>query len=341
MTVGAAILAVIAVAGITYAKWWPYGHKVVKVLSAHAYPGTSIFASAGSPGAAPTWHATWSFVASYGNDVWVALIVAILVGAGVETLLPETTIGLLRRPGRARSSLFGGLLSLPCLMCTCCTAPVTRSMRRAGVPVSAALSYWLGNPLLNPVVLLFLALVLPWQYAAARLVLGAVLVFAVAPVVARLAPHGAGLEPPPAEAPVPLSIRTTPVRYLRAVGRLVLLLVPEYFVVVVAVGAFRGWLFPLGHGAESWGVLAGLVAATAGTLLVIPTAAEIPIIVGLIAIGFSPLVTGALLISLPALSLPSMVMVGRALSARVTAATCLAVMACSLAAGGLLVSLGA
>jgi uncharacterized membrane protein YraQ (UPF0718 family) len=64
-----------------------------------------------------------------------------------------------------------------------------------------------------------------------------------------------------------------------------------------------------------------------------------PIIVGLIALGFSPLVTGALLISLPAPSLPSMVMVGRALSGLVTAAACLAVMACALASGGLMAAI--
>lgn len=341
LVLGAAILAVVAVAGVFYAKWWPYSHKLLTVLGSHTYPGKSIFAAAGAPGAAPTWHSTWSFVVAYGNSVYVALGAAILIGAGIETLLPSTTMALLRRPDRLRSSFWGGVLALPCLMCTCCGAPVTKSMRRAGVPVSAAMSYWLGNPLLNPAVLIFLALVLPWQYTVTRILFGALLVFAIAPLVARLAPHGAALDAPPADPPPDLALRSTPVRYLRAVARFLVVLVPEYFVVVVAVGALRGWLFPFGHTATSWGVLAGLVAAAAGALLVIPTAAEIPIIVGLIALGFSPLVTGALLISLPALSLPSMVMVGRALSVRVTVAICLAVMACALAAGGLMAALGA
>lgn len=341
LVVGSLALVLVSVAGVFYAKWWPYGHKIVKILGTHAYPGKSLFAAAGAPGAAPTWHSTWSFVVAYGNDVYVALAAGILIGAGIETLLPSSAVGLLRRPDRARSSFWGGVLSLPCLMCTCCGAPVTKSMRRAGAPVSAALSYWLGNPLLNPAVLVFLALVLPWQYTATRVVFGAVLVFAVAPLVARLAPHDAAMDAAPADPPPDLSVRSTPVRYGRAVARFLVVLVPEYFVVVMAVGALRGWLFPFGHTATSWGVLAGLVAAAAGALLVIPTAAEIPIIVGLVALGFSPLVTGALLIALPALSLPSMVMVGRALSVRVTVAACLAVMACALAAGGLMVALGA
>lgn len=341
VVVGAIVLAIITVAGIFYAKWWPYGHRIVTIMGDHAYPGTSLFAKAGAPGAAPTWHSTWTFVVDYGNSVYVALAAGILIGAGIETLLPSTKMAMLRRPDRLRSSFWGGVLSLPCLMCTCCGAPVTKSMRRAGVPVSGALSYWLGNPLLNPAVLVFLALVLPWQYTLTRILFGALLVFAVAPLVSRLAPHSAALDVPVAEPPPELSARSTPVRYVRAVGRFLVILVPEYFVVVMAVGALRGWLFPFGHTATSWGVLAGLVAAAAGALLVIPTAAEIPIIVGLIALGFSPLVTGALLIALPALSLPSMVMLGKSLSVRVTVAACLGVMACALGAGGLMVALGA
>lgn len=341
LVVGAAVLTLVAVAGIFVAKWWPYGHKLLTVLKSHSYPGSSLFAAAGPPGAAPTWHSTWTFVVDYGNDVYVALAAAILIGAGIETLLPSSAVSLMRRPGRVRSSFWGGVLSLPCLMCTCCGAPVAKSMRRAGAPVSAAMSYWLGSPLLNPAVLIFLALVLPWQYTATRIVIGGVLVFAVAPLVARLAPHEAALDGSPGDPPADLTARSTPVRYLRAVARLVLVLVPEYFVVVLGVGALRGWLFPFGHAAAGWGVAAAVVAAAAGALLVIPTGAEIPVIVGLIGLGFSPLVTGALLVSLPALSLPSMVMVGKALSVRVTAAMCLAVVACALGAGGLTIALGA
>ena len=73
----------------------------------------------------------------------------------------------------------------------------------------------------------------------------------------------------------------------------------------------------LGHG----GALAVLLAASIGTVLVLPTAGEIPILLGLAAAGASAGVLGALLIALPAVSLPSAVMVGRALGWRTTAAT--------------------
>jgi len=54
--------------------------------------------------------------------------------------------------------------------------------------------------------------------------------------------------------------------------------------------------------------------------LVIPTGGEIPVILALTAVGVGAGTAGALLITLPAISLPSMVMVGRALSWRITLA---------------------
>jgi uncharacterized protein len=76
------------------------------------------------------------------------------------------------------------------MMCTCCAAPVAVGIRRRGVPVGSALAYWLGNPVLNPAALVFMAFVLPWQFLAVRLVTGLVLVFGVRLLVGRLA--GAG-----------------------------------------------------------------------------------------------------------------------------------------------------
>lgn len=82
--------------------------------------------------------------------------------------------------------------------------------------------------------------------------------------------------------------------------------------------------------------LAVLVAAAVGALLVLPTGGEVPILLGLAAAGASLGVLGALLLALPALSLPSAVMVGRALGWQVTAATAVSTVAVAVLAGGLL-----
>jgi hypothetical protein len=278
--------------------------------------------------------------------VWIALVAALLIAASVEALIPQERIVRLLAPGtgwrrsRIGGSLAAGRLAIPCMMCTCCSAPLAVTLRRRGVPAGPVLGYWLGNPVLNPAVPAFLALVGPVAVGGD-------------PVRRRCGPGGRGDRadrpahgPPPrggeqaaslpGAAPAEFSLRTAPARFTRTLARLTLTLVPEYFLVVLALGTFRGWLFPLGASATHWGLLALLIAAVAGILLMIPTAGEIPILQGLVVLGVGVAPVGALLITLPAVSLPSMVMVGRALTWRVVAVTAAAVALTSLASGALL-----
>lgn len=352
LAAGASLVAFAAVlvVGETWAKWWPYAGKIADVSADHVYPGHSILRAAGAPGAAPSWSHAWHFAVVYGRSVWVALLAALLIGAGVQALLPPGTFRRAFGPGGWRGALAGTLAALPSFMCTCCAAPVTNSLRRSGASRSSALAYWLANPLLNPAVLVFLALVLPWQFVVTRVVVGSVLVSGASLLAPRLGPDrlvtvGAGRDAGPARPlrrlplmppdPAP-SDGSALSRFLRALARLAVVLVPEYLVVVLAVGALRGWLLPLGHSASGWGVAAVLIAAAAGTVLVIPTGAEIPVMAALVAAGFASGVEGAVLIALPAVSLPSMVMVGRDLSWRVVGAVAGGVVVCALLGAGLL-----
>lgn len=339
--IGAGAFAGLSVGAIFYAKWWPYSHKLINTITTGLYPGKSVLGSPQHMPAPISWHGGLQFTLAYGKSVWLALAAALLIGAGVESLLPQPAFEKFISPRGFRSSLIAGALSLPCMMCTCCGAPITRAMRRRGTAPGAALSFWLGNPLLNPAVLIILALLLPWQYATARALVGLLVVFALAPALGRMAG-------PPVTPPLAIAERAglSPQKplsssYFRTLLRLTVVLVPEYFVMVLLVGAFRGVLFPLGQSALAWGALAALVAAVLGTLLVVPTAAEVPVVIGLIAAGFSPLVAGSALVALPAISLPSMVMVGRALTWRLTIATAAMVVLAALLAGVLVAGLGA
>ena len=126
------------------------------------------------------------------------------------------------------------------------------------------------------------------------------------------------------------------IRFARALLRLCVVLVPEYLVMVLVVGAARGWLLDLvdpGHR----GLLLVMLAAVIGTLIVIPTAGEIPILQGLALLGVSTGVLGALLITLPAVSLPGIAMVARSFGRRATCATAAVVVAAGLV-GGFVVS---
>lgn len=340
--VGVLILAALFVAGLTWAKWLPYADKASGLGDTHTWSGGAIFAEAGAPGAAPTLSGAWEFTTAYFSSVWKAALVALLVAAAIDALVPRAwLVRVMNRRSVFGQALAGGSASLPSLMCTCCTAPVAVGLRRRGAATAASLAYWIGNPVLNPAVMVFLFLVAPWQYGVVRIVVGTVLVFAVTALVVRLAGRRRPADVlPTTEAstapPDPTQLRALPLRYARSLTRLALILIPEYFVVVMIIGGLSGWWSSFASLDAQLGAFAVVVCAIIGTLLVIPTGGEIPVVLAASAAGVGAGTAGALLITLPALSVPSMVMVGRAMSWRVTVAMAGAVAATGLVSGALL-----
>jgi uncharacterized membrane protein YraQ (UPF0718 family) len=341
---GLAAFVAIAVAALWWAKWAPYADRLRITDATGAYPGHDVLAKAGDPGAAPSWPGAWSFLKAYADAVWPALVAGLLIAAAVEALLPRRW--LLRALGRdgARGRGAAAAASLPGMMCTCCTAPIVRSLRRSGVTPANATAYWLGNPVLNPAVIAFLAIVAPWSWVAVRVAVGLLVVLGLPALVARVTSRERTVAIDASDAShapdAAAARRPVIVRYLRALARLALVLVPEYLVVVLLVGALRGWLLPIGDTATDLPVLITLAAAVLGALVVIPTGGEIPLLTGLAAAGVGAGPTGALLIALPAVSLPSIAMVARALGGRVTALIAGGVVACAVLAGALLWLLG-
>lgn len=337
------VVGLVVVVGLTWAKWLPYAVKVQGLFVSPHWDGSSVLDAGGT---APGLSGAWTFAMTYAQAIWKALVVSLLVAAGVDALVPRRRLlGLLGRGGAWRQAGAGGLLSLPSMMCTCCTAPITVSMRRAGVPLPAAAAYWLGNPLLNPAVLVFLLLVAPWQWVVTRLVLGLAIVLGAAVLVGRLqrrrclAAVAADAVLPGEDPPVG-RVSEVPGRFVRSLLRLGVVLVPEYAAVVLLMGAFSGWLSQFAVLDHRLGVLGMVVAALVGTLLVVPTGGEIPVLLALSALGVSQGTLGVVLVTLPALSLPSMVMVARAISPRATAVLAGAVVVGGLGAGVLLTALG-
>lgn len=341
---------VVVMAVLTWSKWLPYSERVIALGRTHSWSGSSILTVGGlHPGDRPSWRAAVSFTAAYAAAVWKALVAALLISAAVQAWVPRQWLRVLDRPGRVRSAAVAGLVSLPSMMCTCCTAPVAVGLRRQGVGVAATVAYWLGNPLLNPAVLVFLVLVAPWQWVVTRAVVGALLVVGGAaavswlvdqrcdPATANVVPEEPlieGTEGPAATGGRRLAAASA--RFARTLLRMSLVLLPEYLLVVMVVGAFRGWLFQIGPASGSAVLVVVVIAAVVGTLLVIPTAGEIPILQGLALAGLSTGALGALLITLPAASLPGIAMVGRSLGWKTTTATTVLVMAGGLLAAGLL-----
>lgn len=345
---GTLVFTAVAVAALTWAKWSPYWNKLFIVATTHTL-GPSIVTGKSATPPAPSWAAAVSYTFDYGRSIWIALVAGLLIAASVEAFLPQRRLLALfqHEKGDVAGAVAGGLLAMPSMMCTCCAAPLAVSVRRQGVSIASTLAYWVGNPTLNPAALAFMAIVLPWQFVTVRLILGVVLVFGVTMLVGRWSGVRRGGDDTvmpvgtedAATAVVPTTVTDAGRRFLSALARLSITLLPEYLVVVLLLGGMRGWLFPAGHDVATWGILAVILFAVVGTLFVIPTAAEIPIIQGLLMAGAGTGVAGALLITLPAISLPSMVMVGGALPRRVIGAMAASVTALGLVSAALLVLL--
>jgi hypothetical protein len=153
------------------------------------------------------------------------------------------------------------------------SAPITVTLRRVGVPTSTAVAFWLGNPVLNPAVLVLLALVAPWSWVAVRSRSVCCWSSGSAPSSATSRHGGTRSDEPPCRRPTPLSRQPSPTRapatsisHLMATlaGRLFrtsAVLVPEYLLVVFLVGLMAQ---PLAGVLGEGGALAVLVAAAVG-----------------------------------------------------------------------------
>jgi uncharacterized membrane protein YraQ (UPF0718 family) len=311
---GVMIFSFVAIIGFAYVKWVPYYSKAFLAQSHHAI-GDSILSGKSASAPPASWNAAVDYAMAYGKSIWQALVLGLVLGSGIKVLLPNqwlsTTLGRLG----FRSVALGSLFALPCMMCTCCAAPVAVGMRQSRASIGSVVAWWLSNPVLNPATLVFMGFVLGWGWSLFRIVFGIAMVLGVAYLAERFANPRDTVS---LEKPLPLEAEPSRdsllVRWGRELVIMTIRLVPEYFVIVLLLGASRVWLFPeLGaHDGIFWIVTMAL----AGTLFVIPTAGEIPIVQAMFALGMSAGPAGALLMTLPAVSLPSLAMLGRVFSLR-------------------------
>lgn len=306
-----ALFFLVVIVGLWYVKWQPYYGKAFLAADTHSI-GKSILGQA----AATPWQAALDYAMVYFLAVWKAAVLGVLLGSLVQVLIPRDW--LLRTLGqpRFRGTLLGTLFSLPGMMCSCCAAPVTAGMRRQQISMGGALAFWMGNPLLNPATLVFMGFVLGWHFALIRLAAGLVTVLGVAMLVQRLVKDDA--QP---LAPVEMATPQQPqgdflTRWGKALWSLFWSTIPVYILAVLVLGAARVWLFPHAEGAVDNTLLWVIAMAVVGCLFVIPTAAEIPIVQTMMLAGMGIAPALALLITLPAVSLPSLIMLRKSFPAK-------------------------
>ncbi|WP_277966369.1 permease [Pantoea trifolii] len=297
----------VVVIGLWYVKWQPYYGKAFTAAETHSI-GKSILANA----ADSPWRAALDYAMVYFLAVWKAAVLGVILGSLVQVLIPRAWLLRLMGSSRFGSTLMGTGLGLPGMMCSCCAAPVTAGLRQSQVSSGAAMAFWLANPLLNPATLIFMGFVLGWNFAAIRLVAGLMMVLGIAWLVQRSVPDQAVAAPViPARDEQPFLTR-----WLRVMWRLFCNTIPLYIVAVLLLGAARVWLFPHADGAVGNTLFWVMLMAIAGCLFVIPTAAEIPIVQTMMLAGMGVAPALALLVTLPAVSVPSLLMLHRAFPAR-------------------------
>lgn len=323
----------IAAAGLLYVKWWPYYHKALTAADTHSI-GKSILGESAAHAGTPTWKDAVGYAETYFKSVWKAAVLGILLGSLVQVLIPVHWLLRLFGKSNFASVLCGGLVSLPGMMCSCCAAPIAAGLRRKNVSAGAALSFWIGNPVLNPATLVFMAFVLSWKFTVLRIVLGILLTLGVGFIANRMM-RGQETEMKPdllisSAASPESSTASFWSRWMKSLGLMLLQVVPAYLIAVLVLGAMKVWLFPLSVGS---GALVVLLFAVAGTLFVIPTAAEIPIIQSFLAAGIAAGPASALLLTLPAVSLPSLLMVSRSFPRKILLLVLGAVVATGIVSG--------
>ena len=305
-----ALFFLVVIIGLWYVKWQPYYGKAFTAAETHSI-GKSILAQANS---SPL-QAAWDYAMVYFLAVWKAAVLGVLLGSLIQVLIPRNW--LMRTLGQPcfQGTLLGTIFSLPGMMCSCCAAPVTAGMRRQRVSMGGALAFWMGNPVLNPATLVFMGFVLGWYFALIRFVAGLLTVLVVASLVQYLVKDN-DAQPAPVDVLVPESQDGFFARWGTALWQLFWSTIPVYILAVLVLGAARVWLFPHADGAIDNSLLWVVAMAVAGCLFVIPTAAEIPIVQTMMLAGMGTAPALALLITLPAVSLPSLIMLRKSFPAK-------------------------
>jgi uncharacterized membrane protein YraQ (UPF0718 family) len=311
---GAMIFIIVAIIGFAYVKWMPYYAKAFFAQSHHAI-GDSILSGKAASTPPVSWDAAVGYAITYTKAIWQALVLGLVLGSGIKVLLPSQWVSAAIGRLGFKSIALGGMIAIPCMMCTCCAAPVAVGMRQSRASVGSVVSWWMSNPVLNPATLVFMGFVLGWGWSLFRVVAGVAMVLGVACLAERFGGKDSAAI---SEQSLPAATEPSQGNFLanwwRELVTLAVKLVPEYFIIVLLLGAIRAWLFPV-LGAHD-GVLWVVAMAVAGTLFVIPTAGEVPIVQAMFALGMGAGPAGALIMTLPAASLPSLAMLGRVFSMR-------------------------
>lgn len=276
-------------------------------------PRTELVATASLP--APTRPLARTF--NYLAIVWPALVFGVLIGAAVRALVPSSWLSALAGGPPARAQLLGGLAGAPLMLCSCCVAPIFAAVHGRTGRVGPATALLLAAPALNPAALTLTFLLFAPEVAWTRMAMALLLVFGVSAFAARtLGAPGAAAGTCPLEA----APGAGPGDAWRAFGRelrsLATTTLPLIVLGVLASSLLIELVPPARWAEGPLPALVILAVAFVSVPIALPTFAEIPLALGLLAAGAPVGAAVALLIAGPAINLPSLFTLKRMTSGR-------------------------
>lgn len=277
----------------------------------------------------------WLQWLAYGVNLWdgnaIGMFFAMLLaGAAAGMLAPAVRLrSVLSRRGASGAGI-GGLLGVPLMMCSACSAPVSLGFRRSGASVETSLGLIVGSALFNPIGLVAMFVALPLSMGVSRVGFGLLALLVLAPLAARWARPAFGLGVAQCDLPAPQAVPDQETwaeavvgagqDWLRASAFVAWRLGPLMLAATLVVGVVFSLVPPQTLSDRvGVGLAAIVVAAAVGTLLQTPALFEIPLVLGLLYLGLGVGPAVALLITAPAPGLITLALTRRELGWRPSA----------------------
>lgn len=239
---------------------------------------------------------------SYLFTVWHAIFLSCLLGSWGFLALPYFAPAL-NKSSSLKSGIAGTLYSFTQPLCACCVAITSAST--TSLPRSFAISSMVGAPMLNISTLILAGSLLPWPFAIIRIVGGLLLTLTLGVVIGRYVTEYSkdltceiSFEPP--------FQKSLLINWLKTSGRLALWLLPS-IVIGILLTSFIWQFWPKSF-TNSLASVA--LVSTLGSLLMISTWSEIPLVLQMLGHGLNGPAAAAL-IALPAINLSSLLLIGK------------------------------
>jgi hypothetical protein len=248
------------------------------------------------------------------NWLWTnrfGMYFALPFGAAMMTLLARTR-GPKRFEHTAANVLCGAVAGAPLGVCTNCATPIGQSLLVSGASTRLTVAAMISSPSFNPVVLAMAFVLFPWQMAAARVLVPALLLLLLPLLVSESRPALKSAIVPDWTGESRQPILSVVAGFLRNLLRLTLLTLP-WMILAAVLGALAAELVPAYGTHLPVSAIGVLAVAVLGTLLPVPMAFDVGLAWVLYHAGVPAAYVATLLCTLGVVSIYSLTALGQQL----------------------------